>query len=53
MSFVYVGYVHYLKNKTSVPVFYRRITYWYEFGCEWIKARVRLHLNEYAYFILQ
>ena len=23
----------YLRNKTSVPVFYRRIKYRYEFGC--------------------
>ena len=30
----------YLSNKSSIPVFYRRIAYWYEFGCVWIKARV-------------
>ena len=32
----------YLRNKTSVPVFYRRIKYRYEFGCVWI----RLHEPE-------
>ena len=31
-----------VRNKTSVPVFYRRIRYKYEFGYVWIKSRVRL-----------
>jgi len=30
----------YLSNKTSEPVFYRRIQYRYEFGCVWSEARV-------------
>ena len=33
-------YIIYLRNKTWVPVFYRRIKYRYEFRCVWIKARV-------------
>jgi len=51
-------YMPYLRNKTSVPVFYRRMKYRYEFGCVLIKARVRqheclnyTHSNEYGYFI--
>ena len=28
----------YLRNKTVLPVFYRRLKYRYEFGCVWIKA---------------
>jgi len=29
------------KNKTFVPVFYRRIKYVYELGCVWITSRLR------------
>ena len=35
-------------NKTSVPVFYRRIKYRYEFGCVWIKAPTFYFLNRVA-----
>jgi len=31
----------YLRNKTSVRVFYRRIKYRYEFGCVWFKSGLR------------
>jgi len=38
----------YLRNKTSVPVFYRRIKYKYEFGAYELKHECLnyMHLNE-------
>ena len=30
---------YYIRNKTSVPVFYCRIKYKYEFECVWIKSQ--------------
>ena len=35
----------YLRNKTSVLVFYRRIKYRYELGCVWIKVHTQTSMD--------
>ena len=37
---IQLNLIQYVKNKKSVPVFYCRIKYRYEFMCVWIKSRV-------------
>jgi len=44
---------HDLRNKTSVPVFYRRINYKYAFDCVWIKSWGCWHLSTLNHEIKQ